>query len=267
MKRAMKPLADWPLPERSKLRGVLTDIDDTLTTGGRLLPEVLAAIGNLRAAGLHVVAVTGRPTWWAMPLLRLCGFDAVIAENGASAFWLDAQAGMISWFYADAGTRAAHRRTLEAFIPTLQEKFPDLPVAEDAAQRVGDLAFDIGENRAPLPAQAVKEIVSFIESRGFFATASSIHAHASLAAFSKQATSQHILAEVLGIDDATARTHFAFVGDSGNDAQMFAHYPHSIGVANVVHHLDKLAMPPAYVTRQACGAGFVEAARAILAAR
>jgi hypothetical protein len=34
----MKPLSAWPLHQRKALRGILTDIDDTLTTEGRLLP-------------------------------------------------------------------------------------------------------------------------------------------------------------------------------------------------------------------------------------
>lgn len=263
----MKPLLDWPRQARSEIRGVLTDIDDTLTTHGRLTPEVLAALARLRQANLQMIAVTGRPTYWALPLLRLCGFDAVIAENGASAFWLDRQGRQQSLFYADAATRHAHRRTLERFAVTLREQFPEVMVAEDAPQRVGDLAFDIGENVPPFAAERVDDILAFMRGQGFFATASSIHAHASLAQFSKQVTSALILNDVFGVDDATAKKHYVFVGDSGNDASMFAHYPHAIGVANIAKFMGRLPMPPAYVTRQACGAGFVEVVDAILEGR
>lgn len=263
----MKPLADWPAGERIRIQGVLTDIDDTLTIHGRLTPDVLLALDRLRAAGLRVVAVTGRPTYWAMPLLRLCGFDALIAENGASAFWLDRNGAMRSWFYADAATRVEHRLRLEAFVPVLQQRFPQAPVAEDAPQRVGDMAFDIGESVAPLDAATVEALLGFMREHGFFATASSIHAHASLVPFCKQQTSARILADVFGVDDATARAAWAFVGDSGNDARMFAHYPHSVGVANVVRHLARLPQPPRYVTNASCGAGFVELVEAIFEAR
>ena len=263
----MKPLVEWPRQARSEIHGVLTDIDDTLTTHGRLTPDVLAALARLRQANLQLIAVTGRPTYWALPLLRLCGFDAVIAENGASAFWLDRQGRQQSLFYADAATRHAHRRTLDAFAATLRERFPEVIVAEDAPQRVGDLAFDIGESVAPFASEKVDEMLAFIREQGFFATASSIHAHASLAKFSKQVTSARILNDVFGVDDATAQKHYVFVGDSGNDASMFAHYPHAIGVANIAGFMDRLPTPPAYVTRQACGAGFVEVVDAILEGR
>lgn len=263
----MKLLAEWPRQARFEIGGVLTDIDDTLTTHGRLTPDVLAALAQLRRANIQLIAVTGRPTYWALPLLRLCGFDAVIAENGASAFWLDWQGRQESLFYADASTRQAHRRALDAFAVTLRERFPDLLVAEDAPQRVGDLAFDIGENVPAFSAERVDEILAFIRSQGFYATASSIHAHASLAQFSKQVTSARVLSEVFGVDDATAQKSYVFVGDSGNDASMFAHYPHAIGVANVARFIDKLPTPPGYVTQQECGAGFVEVADAILEGR
>jgi HAD superfamily hydrolase (TIGR01484 family) len=260
----MKSLAAWPAEERRRIRGVLTDIDDTLTTHGRLVPEVLAALASLRAAGLQLIAVTGRPTYWAMPLLRLCGFDAVIAENGASAFWIGKDGVMQSWFYADEVTRRQHRMALEAFVPVLQQHFPHVPVAEDAPQRVGDLAFDIGENVPSLTPRETDALLAFIRSHGFFGTASSIHAHASLTQFCKQAASERLLREVFGISEDTARDSYVFVGDSGNDARMFAHYPYAIGVANVVDHLTKLTTPPRYVTRASYGAGFVEVAGAIL---
>ena len=48
---------------------------------------------------------------------------------------------------------------------------------------------------------------------------------------------------------------------------MFAHFPMSVGVANVRAFLDRLDTPPAFVTDGASGAGFVELARRVLAAR
>ena len=59
--KVLRPLADWPLDERRGIRGVFTDIDDTLTTHGAITPDALAALGALRAAGLTVIAITGRP--------------------------------------------------------------------------------------------------------------------------------------------------------------------------------------------------------------
>ena len=40
-----------------QLVGVLTDIDDTLTTDGAITADALAALAALRAAGIAVIAV------------------------------------------------------------------------------------------------------------------------------------------------------------------------------------------------------------------
>ena len=57
----MHPLAHW---QPGRIIGVLTDIDDTLTTEGAITPDALQALADLKAAGLHVVPITGRPVGW-----------------------------------------------------------------------------------------------------------------------------------------------------------------------------------------------------------
>jgi HAD superfamily hydrolase (TIGR01484 family) len=263
----VKPLTAWPLQERASIVGVLTDIDDTLTTHGALTPGVLVALDALRNAGLRLLAVTGRPTYWALPLLKLCRFDGLVAENGASAFWRDRLGREQSLYYADQVTRAVHREKLNSFALVVRERFPQIQVADDAPMRIGDLAFDIGENQPRLPQGDVDALLRFIRDHGYFATASSIHAHASFVPLSKQVMTQRILEQAFGVDDASARASHVFVGDSGNDASMFAHYPHSVGVANIAQHLPSMPCAPAWISSKECGAGFAEIAEAILAGR
>ena len=79
----MQPLHAWPLAERARIRGVLTDIDDTLTTEGAITHDALAALAALADAGLHVIPVTGRPVGWSEPFALQWPVDAIVAENGA----------------------------------------------------------------------------------------------------------------------------------------------------------------------------------------
>ena len=51
----MKPLNIWPVSDRQRIKGIFTDIDDTLTTDGAITPDALAALGELRAGGLSVI--------------------------------------------------------------------------------------------------------------------------------------------------------------------------------------------------------------------
>ena len=91
----MEPLSDWPSADRRRIIGVFTDIDDTLTTHGAITPDALDALGALKAAGLHVIPITGRPVGWSETFARgddalgiaPWAVDAIVAENGAVALF------------------------------------------------------------------------------------------------------------------------------------------------------------------------------------
>ena len=52
-----RPLRELPPGAWRDVVGVFTDIDDTLTTDGAITPDALSALAELRAAGVHVIAV------------------------------------------------------------------------------------------------------------------------------------------------------------------------------------------------------------------
>ena len=82
------PALPWSSADPKRLAGVvgvLTDIDDTLTTDGAIPMGVVAALAALLAAGLPTIAVTGRPMGWSRPIARETPLAAVVAENGGVA--------------------------------------------------------------------------------------------------------------------------------------------------------------------------------------
>ena len=81
----LSPFQTGPLSERAQVHGVLTDIDDTLTTEGAITPDALDALHRLRAAGLPVFAITGRPAGWSEAFALAWPVNAIVAENGAVA--------------------------------------------------------------------------------------------------------------------------------------------------------------------------------------
>src|SRR6185503_17512059 len=109
----MRPLADFPPGVRRSVRGVLCDIDDTLTTDGRLTAEAYAAMERLQRANLLVIPVTGRPAGWCDHIARMWPVDAVVGENGAFYFRHErAHSRMHRRFVDPAETRAGHRERL-----------------------------------------------------------------------------------------------------------------------------------------------------------
>ena len=60
----MLPLQALRPEDAQSVQIVLMDIDDTLTTNGKLTQESYAGLWQLHDAGLKVVPITGRPAGW-----------------------------------------------------------------------------------------------------------------------------------------------------------------------------------------------------------
>jgi HAD superfamily hydrolase (TIGR01484 family) len=259
---SLEPLSTLP-PERLRaVAGVLFDVDDTLTTEGRLEASTFAALWRLREAGLHLMAVTGRPLGWADAFAATWPVDAAVGENGAGWAWRDGRA--LRTAYLDPPEAREGQQALLARIRReVRARLPDVVEATDQGARRCDLAFDIGEHER-VEGPSLNALVELIEAAGARCTTSSVHCHAVPGDWDK-ARGALGAAAALGLPEEPAR--WLFVGDSGNDAAAFAAFPVSVGVANVRRHLERLPTPPAYVASRACGAGFEEVAAALLGAR
>ncbi|HLL19389.1 MAG TPA: HAD hydrolase family protein, partial [Rubrivivax sp.] len=85
MTRSARPLTELPPSALRSVRGVMTDIDDTLTRDGAIEPAALEALQRLAAAGVPAIAITGRPMGWSLPFAATWPVAAIVAENGAVA--------------------------------------------------------------------------------------------------------------------------------------------------------------------------------------
>ncbi|HBF34949.1 TPA: HAD family hydrolase, partial [Candidatus Sumerlaeota bacterium] len=85
----MKPLAQATPDELAAVRGVFTDIDETVSTRGRITSRAYDALWRLHDAGFKVVPVTGRSAGWCDHIARFWPVDAVVGENGGFYFYHD----------------------------------------------------------------------------------------------------------------------------------------------------------------------------------
>jgi len=264
----MQPLDSFPVSARRRVRGVFTDIDDTLTTEGHLTAAAYGALERLRAAGFLVVPITGRPAGWCDHIARMWPVDAVVGENGAFYFRYDAAARkLVKRFLASDEERAANRHRLAAVRDRILAAVPGAALASDQLYREADLAIDFCEDVPPLPHAEVDRIVALFGEAGATAKVSSIHVNGWFGSYDKLGMTRVMLRECFAIDLDAERDQFVFAGDSPNDAPMFEFFPNAVGVANVADFADRMSALPAYVTRSRCGAGFVELADALIAAR
>jgi HAD superfamily hydrolase (TIGR01484 family) len=262
----MQALSQWPLAARRELVGVFTDIDDTLTTEGAVTPDVIQALEALRAAGLARVAITGRPVGWSEPFAAVWPVDAIVAENGAVALVRNAAGAVEKRYQQDAATRARNFERMQAVLARIEREIPGARRATDSAGRECDIAVDHSEFTR-LDDATIAHVVALMRSEGMHATVSSIHVNGWYGDHNKLEGARWIVRELWGrpLDDEMAR--WAYVGDSTNDALMFEHFTHSIGVANVRRFESALSHLPRYVAPSERGAGFAEVAAAILQAR
>jgi len=263
----MRPLAAFDPAAIGSVRGLFFDIDDTLTTDGRLTAQAYTALERLRQAGKTLVPITGRPAGWCDQIARLWPVDAVVGENGAFYFWYDAAARRLGRrFLEPDAVRAERRSKLDAIAQRILAAVPGCALASDQPYRETDLAIDYCEDVAPLPLETAERIAVLMREAGLTAKLSSIHVNGWFGGYDKLSTCKLLCAERFGVDlDATNRA-WVFAGDSPNDAPMFAYFEHAVGVANVARFAEHLGAAPKYVTRSESGEGFAELAARLLGA-
>jgi HAD superfamily hydrolase (TIGR01484 family) len=256
----MKPLAEL---EVRGVRAVLLDIDDTLTTEGKLSAEAYGALERLQRAGLRVVPVTGRPAGWCDHIARMWPVDAVVGENGAFYFFHDGKR-LRKVYQDDDQTRAQKRARLGDIAARIFAAVPGSALASDQPYRETDLAIDYCEDVAPLPLEAAQRIAELMRGAGLTAKVSSIHVNGWFGDYDKLATTRRLFSERFALELDAANRAIVFAGDSPNDAPMFAYFERSVGVANVRRYAGMIAAQPKYVTEAEAGGGFAELASHLL---
>ena len=251
----MRPLAEL---DAQGIRALLFDLDDTLTTDGKLTAAAYASLQAVHTAGRRVVAVTGRPAGWCDHIARMWPVDAVVGENGAFYFF-HAGGKLHKRFAENDEVRAEKRARLQTIARKIIATVPGCAVASDQAYRETDLAIDYCEDIPPLPLAAAERIATIMRDAGLTARVSSIHVNGWFGDYDKLAMTRRLLQERFPIDDRA----IVYVGDSPNDIPMFEFFENSVGVANV----RRFAMTsgPKYVTRASAGAGFSELVAHLLA--
>ena len=281
----MQKLEQWPLTDRRGITGVLTDIDDTLTTEGVITPDALAALADLKAAGLPVIAVTGRPVGWSRPFALAWPVDAIVAENGAVALYRETDPEKTDFehgkdlrpneyvrnqlskrYHQGERERRENFACMQRVAARVLREVPGTQLAQDSAGRETDIAIDHSEFTQLSP-QRVAQVLRIMRSEGMTASVSSIHINGWFGTHNKLQGARWAVRELYGRELDAEMNQWAFVGDSTNDVLMFEAFANSIGVANVRRFEAQLAHLPQYITISERGAGFAEVAKAVLAAR
>src|SRR5689334_20112456 len=136
----MRGLVEFPPEAKRAIRGVLFDIDDTLTTEGRLTAKAYAAMESVQREGLLAIPITGRPAGWCDHIARMWPVDGVVGENGAFWFRYDhAARRMVRCYVDDDATRERDRGKLQTIAREILAAVPGCAIAADQHYRETDL--------------------------------------------------------------------------------------------------------------------------------
>ncbi len=269
----MTPISTWPLAHRRQIIGVFTDIDDTLTTEGAITADALQALHDLKTAGLHVVAITGRPVGWSEPFAATWPVDAIVAENGAVLLQNSNQIGLqpnkimhrqlLKLYQTDATQRAHHYARMQEVLLRIEREVPGAQRSTDSPGRETDIAIDHSEFTHQ-PPERITQVVQLMQQEGLHATVSSIHINGWLGEHNKLQGARWAVQQLWGRKLNDELDGWAYVGDSTNDQLMFEAFTHSIGVANIARFALQLRHLPRYVTQGERGAGFAQFSRLLL---
>lgn len=262
----MQSLALLPEAKARGIHYVLCDIDDTVTTDGKLTAQAYTAMQDLHDSGIKVIPITGRPAGWCDHIARMWPVDAVVGENGAFYMRYDhAARKMTQQFWTDPLTQAGNRQKLNALASTILKEVPGCALASDQPYRIADLAIDFCEDVDPLPESAVQRIVDLFKAAGATAKVSSIHVNGWFGDYDKLTMTKRLFIDVFREPLENLQSAVLFIGDSPNDAPMFGYFDLSVGVANVADQLHRLTATPKYVCCGRGGNGFAEMASQLAA--
>lgn len=266
--------SDAPAEVRGDITRLFFDIDDTLTWHGQIPEVAVGALYRAHAAGLSLVAVTGRSFAWAEMILRLFPLDAAVAETGAVALVRHRshlQRVDVVHSEPDDSVRRAHTELRQAACDRVLRAVTTARLALDNAGRLYDSAFDLVEDGPPVPVEDAGRIRTILEEEGLTTVQSSVHINAwkvgPSGPFDKASMVARLLRERFNTSLEDAAPHMAYVGDSMNDGPLFAAAGLSVGVANVRPHLSALAargQSPRYMTDGMGGHGFAQVVAALV---
>ena len=259
----MIPLAEADRSVFRSVRFVLTDMDETLTYQGRLAAETYGALQRLQQAGVKVIPVTAAPAGWCDQMARMWPVDGVIGENGGFFFRRDQDGhGIERTFWHPDQQRQAIADRLAEIGAQVRAAVPGAAFADDQLFRLTSLAFV-----QPKELDTRDAIHSSLQNAGAVVAVNNLWLLGWLGNYDKLAMTRRVMAESYGIDIDADRDGILYVGDSANDAPMFDFFRHTVGVSTVLRYLSEIPTPPSWISEGPGGAGFVEAANAVISSR
>lgn len=253
------PFTAFTSSEKERMSVVVSDVDDTITSNGRLFPSALDSIWKLHESGRKIILVTGGSAGWADIYIRQWPVDYVIAESGALLLTLNKNnLGAMDVIYKVNPSIDA--KSAARFKSELLKATGDYALSSDQYARIYDIAYDKSKNSN----DSIDRIKDIVLSLGGNYAESSIHLNCWYGDYDKKDGIISFLPEIssLSVDEFISSS--IYLGDSTNDQILFGFFPLSIGMHSVEDRRSDFKALPLYITREYGGDGFVAIVDALL---
>ena len=238
------------------IRLIATDVDGTLTQRGKFTPKLITAIETLTQAGIEVILITGRSAGWVQALNNYLPVRGSISENGGLFYSSQNDSPEL---LVSLSNLSEHRQQLAEVFNRLKSQFPHLTESTDNRFRLTDWTFDVGG----LSSSELQTLAALCSEKSWGFTYSTVQCHIKPKTQDKATGLLKVLSNYF---PELSTEQILTVGDSPNDESLFdpEKFPHSVGVANILHYSEHLNYKPTYVTNQEEVNGFCELAELLV---
>lgn len=235
------------LKELENIELIISDVDDTITTDGKLMPKTLQAMYDANEKGYRIILLSGGSAGWCDIYLRQWPVDMVIAESGAVLLFKDAN-GEICYFQNPI-IQNDYQEKRQSLLKAIGDEY----LSTDQYARLYDVAVDLKKT----PKEKLREIELYALSTGANTGKSSIHLNIWYGDYNKQKGLKIFMNES-GIEDDVLKEKAIYLGDSLNDESVFDFIPLSFGVGQVEEKRDLFTFLPKYIASGHGGEGFFQ---------
>lgn len=226
---------------------VISDVDDTITNGGRLPSEALTALYSIRDSGRKIILVTGGSAGWSDVYIREWPVEAVIAESGA-LFLTRSNNDIV--YKANPIIDEESQKKRNFFL----ESIPSTILSSDQFARLYDIAID----KSKISEDDKAAIIDRASKMGAFYAESSIHVNIWFSDYNKWKGLISFFYYYYGVDANDFKSKSIYLGDALNDQPLFKEIPVSVGMKSVEDNKDSFLYLPKYVAQSYGGYGIKE---------
>ncbi len=239
------PLEGLSTMELENIQLIISDVDDTITTDGRLHPCALEAMEEAERKGYRIILLSGGSAGWCEVYLRHWPVFMVIAESGAVLMYRD-ENGNIQYQQNPAISESDSKKR-DDLVKMIGHEY----LSSDQYARLYDIAVDL----AKTPLDRLEDIKKAASGMGASFAQSSIHLNIWFGSYSKRKGLLSFM-ELCGIDEETLRSSSIYLGDAKNDEEMFDLIPLSVGMKSVADRRSDFVHLPTFIADSYGGEGF-----------